>query len=302
MKHSADEIAADRLVVNGKMWLPDDVVGKHLDLTMNRGLLRGEVLSSALSKVAGMARMVSAPARIISRAASKVLVGFCRAMGKTSLSSRDSRVHFDVAIVLISIIPMLVFTYVLFFDPQVTARVTMFSLSALLAALGYWLIGKYPKALLRLHDCLRQVANGEMPKVACLMAEEKDIVATEHYLNLILEVMRDKIRTIEQQKQRIAEIERKKAIAESLSTACHYLGQPATVIVAYLDLMGRETVSPAMKEMVDQCQIAGTSITRILHTLNEANTCQSEPYLPNGETEDGPSGERILRIEGISTA
>ncbi len=112
--------------------------------------------------------------------------------------------------------------------------------------------------------------------------------------------MRDKIRTIEQQQQQIKEIERKKAIAESLATACHYLGQPATVIVAYLDLMERESLSPAMKEMLGQCRSAGASITQMLQTLNQTTACQSESYLRVNKTGDGESGEMILVIDGLS--
>jgi len=254
-------------------------------------------VSGAITHTAGAIRGI---VKVILRILGATAVRCWQPTGRTSLSFRNLRVHFDVAIALISVIPMLVFTYVSLFDPPIVVRSVVFAASFLLVVLGYWLLGRYPKTLRRLHDYLRRVANGEIPRVANLMEEEKDIVATERYLNLILEVMREKIRTIERQKLQIVEIERRKAIAESLATTCHYLGQPATVIVACLDMMKKEDLSPAMMELLSQCQVAGASITQMLHTLNEATLFRSEPYLPGAGTTVGKSGEKVLMIDGLS--
>ena len=69
---------------------------------------------------------------------------------------------------------------------------------------------------------------------------------------------------------------------ESLGTVCHHMGQPATVLLASLDVMNKMTTgegNPAYKELLDSSMEAAESLRDMLHELNSLAEYKTKPYL-----------------------
>lgn len=97
--------------------------------------------------------------------------------------------------------------------------------------------------------------------------------------------------TIEAQRQTLMAAERQRVMIESLATACHHLGQPATVVATCLSLMRRQHPSPELENVIAECEAAVNSMTGILERLQHVNEYRTVPYLPESE-----SDQRIIEI------
>lgn len=89
--------------------------------------------------------------------------------------------------------------------------------------------------------------------------------------------------------------ERQRVMVESLGTACHHLGQPATVLLASLELMSRmRSVDPGKSdELLSSSIEAAESMRRMLHDLNQMAEYRTKSYI-EGRDEFGYSNIRIL--------
>lgn len=103
-------------------------------------------------------------------------------------------------------------------------------------------------------------------------------------------------RTISRQQQELLQAERQRVMMESVGAACHHLGQPATVITTYLELMRRNEKDPDLQAMIANCFEAAQAIAAILDRLHQVNEYRTEPYLVNEDGGPPKSDERILAI------
>ena len=129
-----------------------------------------------------------------------------KASVSASLVSHGSRLQFGVAIALISIVPFLTLFYMFqsLSSGESISEAMMWVVGAILACtvcLGYTLLLKYPRTLMRLRTHIENIARGELPDSIDLLAEESDICSIEKYFNLIIARMRKRIATIEEQGQ-----------------------------------------------------------------------------------------------------
>lgn len=91
--------------------------------------------------------------------------------------------------------------------------------------------------------------------------------------------------------------ERQRVMVESLGAACHHLGQPATVLLASLELLQR--VRPADKAMSEELLTssidAAESLREMLHNLNDITEYRTTAYIDN-PSPDASLQSRILDI------
>ena len=106
----------------------------------------------------------------------------------------------------------------------------------------------------------------------------------------------EKVRIIEAQSKALVQAEQQRVMAETVGAACHHLGQPATVIRVYLDLMKKVEASPEMKAMIQECQSAVEEVAGILERLQGVGEYQTEPYLGPDTHGNSRADERILKI------
>ncbi|OVE75828.1 hypothetical protein BVX97_03170 [bacterium E08(2017)] len=100
-------------------------------------------------------------------------------------------------------------------------------------------------------------------------------------------------RTIKNQREKLLDAERHRVMIESLATACHHLGQPATVISTYLEIMKQLETDDKMKDMLDQCTEAANGMADVLKQLREVNEYRTEPYLSDSGKPVADSGTLI---------
>ena len=105
-------------------------------------------------------------------------------------------------------------------------------------------------------------------------------------------------RTIRHQQEQLVAAERQRVMIESLGTACHHIGQPATVINAWLQIMQTRETDPDMEEMISSCREAADSIADILHRLMSISQYRTTPYLQH----PGHPDDHILDISDQSAA
>ncbi len=82
------------------------------------------------------------------------------------------------------------------------------------------------------------------------------------------------------------ESEHRRVMLESLGTACHHLGQPATVLLANLGLLSREKekMNEEIFTLVDECVKAGELMANVMYRLNEFNEYKTTRYLNDNKT------------------
>jgi len=101
---------------------------------------------------------------------------------------------------------------------------------------------------------------------------------------------------LEEQRAGLMEAERQRVMLESLGAACHHLGQPATVITAYLHLMKDSETSPERMEMIENCLKAAEALDAILHKLQMVSEYRTEPYYRGEDGDASAAGSNIIAI------
>ncbi len=75
--------------------------------------------------------------------------------------------------------------------------------------------------------------------------------------------------------------ERQRIMMESIGAACHHLGQPATVLLASLELLTRKRDGnqSTIDELLKSSMAAAESLRSMLHKLNDIAEYQTAPYI-----------------------
>jgi signal transduction histidine kinase len=217
-----------------------------------------------------------------------------------SIARYGSATQFAVAVLLASVLPIVAFFYVM--SSTVLGRelgqTELWALGASVTVLvicGYAVLFKYPLDIVRLRTHLEMLAGGGLPRDVHLSNTEDDLKAIERHMHDIVQQTETRIHTIENQTQTLLSAERQRVMIESLGAACHHLGQPATVLTAYLEVLNRQATTEESRQMLDECQKASDAMANVLHRLQSVAEYRTQPYLT---VHDGDKSitERILQI------
>lgn len=172
------------------------------------------------------------------------------------LSSQGARVHFAVAIALSSVLPALTLLYL----HRVTNGTQTLTVSQWVVAslgivggmvFGLTLLGRYPATIIRLRTCLRNVVNGELPDAIHLSAPEHDILAIEDALNVVLAMLRKRLRDTEAQKERLEDelfqAQKLEAIGTLAAGIAHEISTPLQFVsnnAQFLSKVCRDLLEP----------------------------------------------------------
>jgi PAS domain S-box-containing protein len=119
--------------------------------------------------------------------------------------------------------------------------------------------------------------------------------ADEELTSMILSFLdiSDRIRAQEANQQ----AERQNVMMESLGAACHHLGQPATVLMASLELMARvkDNDKALGEELLTSSIEAAESLRKMLHKLNDITEYKTTSYI-DGKDSPGQTESRILDV------
>lgn len=218
-------------------------------------------------------------------------------LASASLSSLGTRARFAVAIALMSVLPLLAFMALLIdgvrrdsVSFETLYRVT--PVVVVLVVLGIVLLVRHSLQVERLRRYLEVMARGGVPRLTFGDGGE-DFAAIERCLGAVIRQTDDRIRVIEAQSQALLAAEQQRVMIETLGAACHHLGQPATVIRVYLEMMQKKEQAPEMQRMIAECRDAAESVSDILHRLQGVAKYQTEPYL---QSRSAGTDDHILKI------
>lgn len=107
---------------------------------------------------------------------------------------------------------------------------------------------------------------------------------------------REMAETIRKQRDELLDAERQRVMIESLGAACHHLGQPATVIMAYLELIKRTETTRETGEMIDKALEAAQAMAEIFQRLRDVSCYRKVPYLAIGKNEAWRPDASIVQI------
>ncbi len=218
-------------------------------------------------------------------------------LASASLSSLGTRARFAVAIALMSVLPLLAFMFLLINGVRrdSVSFETLYLVTpavVVLVVLGIVLLVRHSLQVERLRRYLEVMAHGGVPRLTFGDGGE-DFAAIERCLGAVIRQTDDRIRVIEAQSQALLAAEQQRVMIETLGAACHHLGQPATVIRVYLEMMQKKEPAPEMQRMIAECRDAAESVSDILHRLQGVATYQTEPYLASRPAD---AGGQILKI------
>jgi hypothetical protein len=205
-----------------------------------------------------------------------------------SLATTGVRAQFAVALALIAVIPMLIVICLCLNGwLGIEANLVQLGPAVLLVlpfvALGYWILVKYPINVTRLRHYMESLARSVLPDQVALVTGEDDLAAIESLMRKVVKQTEKRASTIESQSGALLAAERQRVMIQSLGTACHHLGQPATVITGYLEMTQRMALPAEAQLMLEQCRLAAADVGDILARLQRLTVYRSEPYLSQAE-------------------
>ncbi len=318
---SADELGATRRWFRGKMPAADDATtgrlgftfcrlvieahGGDIDLTSDEQgttvRVRLPVGSAMVAETTGAgADPVESDRRSRRYIAGRRTSGVPPAARALSLSALGTRARFGVAVSLMSVLPMLAFMYLLINglrNESVSQEAFTFvtPVIVVLVILGIVLLIRHSRQVEQLRRYLEVMAQGGVPSLVFGDGGE-DFVAIEKCLGAVIRQTDDRVRVIESQSRALVQAEQQRVMIETLGAACHHLGQPATVIRVYLEMMQKKESSAEMQRMIGECQEAAESVAGILHRLQGVGKYQTEPYLQSRPPDESGREDRILKI------
>jgi PAS domain S-box-containing protein len=95
--------------------------------------------------------------------------------------------------------------------------------------------------------------------------------------------------------------EAQQAMLASLATACHHIGQPATVIMGSLGLLKeilKRQGDPEVQHILDDSLHAAEQLAQVLHKFNRLTVYRTVNYLESAENKDSPEN-KLLDLEFV---
>lgn len=195
-----------------------------------------------------------------------------------SLASKGAKVQFGVGIALVSVIPLLVFYYLISrqdaegipWDGQT------FAVLLILCALGYTgysILRQYPINIVRLRSYLEQIVRGEIPESVELLHAEDDLRAVETYLNLLLTRLRERMDKLNIEKNRLQEqlyqAQKMESLGLMAAGIAHDFNNILLGILGQVELMSEDagdnpTIQSGLKDLKEFVHQAGELIRQML--------------------------------------
>ncbi len=118
-----------------------------------------------------------------------------------SIARRGVRVHFDVAVAMITVIPFL--CVLALSSPDIKSFLNLWGQSFIFGVgfivspiLGYTILARYPAAIVKLKAYLGDIVRGELPDEVDLITDEADVLAVEYAVNAILKRLKERVERV----------------------------------------------------------------------------------------------------------
>ena len=121
----------------------------------------------------------------------------------------NARRQFGIGIALVSVIPILVFLYLVLIGPCGNGGILdacfipLYMIVAVLAVIGYILLRAHPKKITELRTDMEQILGHQLLQPGQVATAENDIAAIEKYMDLIADKLKGGVQEAESEKQRL---------------------------------------------------------------------------------------------------
>ena len=218
-----------------------------------------------------------------------------------SLLRLDAKQQSSIGIALISVIPLLVLCFILFWSEiNSESSILILSISTFALALsGYLVLQKYPRNILKLRNFILKMADGAIPEKINLLNtnESDDLRFIEFGFNTILSELKKQIKIteeqlelekklriqIEQQQEKLISAEKTRVMIQSLGAACHHIGQPTAILGMHLYLMKEHAESDDLRKEIDTCMEDLDIIGDVLEKLKAITYYRTTPYIESDD-------------------
>jgi len=124
------------------------------------------------------------------------------------MASRGTRLQFSIAVVLVSVLPLLIFAYLSVREEwSLTVRSgvsdIILLISTALVGMGFLMLVKYPLTIIRIRKYLEEFVHGDLPISVHLTVPENDIMAIETCMNEVLVRLKEKVAEMEHEELRL---------------------------------------------------------------------------------------------------
>ncbi len=208
--------------------------------------------------------------------------------GSGSIARLGVRAHFDIAVVMITIIPFL--CAISLFSPDIRSligaagRTLVIGLGLVLSpGLGYAILVRYPMAIVKLKKHLGDVVRGEIPDQIDLISEEADVVAVEHAVNTVLDRLRERVERVSavnsQLQDELLQSRKLEAVGTLAYGVAHEIATPLQILRSNLLFICQVALRPApradsslaaeMDACVAQANSAAEDISATLSALRD---------------------------------
>jgi signal transduction histidine kinase len=121
----------------------------------------------------------------------------------------NPRRQFGIGIALVSIIPILVFLYLVFVEPSGNngilnpCFIPLYIMVAVLAVIGYIMLRAHPRKITELRTDMEQILGRQLLQSGQAATAENDIAAIEKYMDMIADKLKGGVQEVTNEKQRL---------------------------------------------------------------------------------------------------
>lgn len=203
-----------------------------------------------------------------------------------SIVSRGARYHFGIGVVLICIIPLLAMTYLMFSEgwegylrDRGETALMLFMMGS--AALGIFVLRKYPASIVALRRHLEGMVRGELPDRVHLKEPEDDIAAIERAMNTVVGDLKQRVALMRRENERLErelqQAEKLKAIGIMAASVAQEISTPVQVARDNIEFLARvmrdlgEVAKAGGQALADEPDPARAERLRVALRLEDLN-------------------------------
>jgi signal transduction histidine kinase len=204
------------------------------------------------------------------------------------MARRGVRAHFDVAVAMVTVIPLL--CVVSLAVPDIRAvlgaagRALVIGIGLILSpGLGYTILARYPMAIVKLKNHLGDILEGEIPDQVDLISDEADVAAVEYAVNIVLERLRERVEKVSavntQLQDELLQSRKLEAVGTLAYGVAHEIATPLQILRSNLQFVcevalelspvAESPLAAELKACVGQAENAAEDISATLSALRD---------------------------------
>jgi len=193
-----------------------------------------------------------------------------------SLEGYSTRRQFWAGIALVSVIPILVFCYLLTHERVEPGAFSVCSLIVYLIVfalgiIGYVLLRRHPVQILTLRNRLEETVRRELPGKALKEAHPNDIAAIEKYLSVLIQELESRVGSAEQEKmllrQKLSEAQKIESLSSLATGVAHDFNNLLAAVIGNINIVLRSLPESPARDHAKQAEAVAMRTVEVANQL-----------------------------------